>query len=121
MPTARIAPHVTLIPGDYVTDGLIDLLRSNGFDFDVPTYLIWEGNVMYMPLASDKHTMLQLKRHVKRFCLSFDYLTESVITKTTGDASHEPRRELRSDGRAYPGLTISILSRVSWACGSSRT
>jgi hypothetical protein len=42
---------------------------------------------MYMPLANDKHTMLELKRHVKRFRLSFDYLTESVITKTTGDAS----------------------------------
>jgi methyltransferase (TIGR00027 family) len=83
---ARIPARVTLIPGNYVRDGLIDLLRSNGFEFDVPTYLIWEGNVMYMPLANDTHAMLQLKRHVKRFRLSFDYLTESVIAKTTGDA-----------------------------------
>jgi hypothetical protein len=30
--------------------------------------------------------MLQLKRHVRRFRLSFDYLTEAVIAKTTGDA-----------------------------------
>lgn len=84
---ACIHAGVTLIPGNYVTDGLIDLLRSNGFDFDVPTYLIWEGNVMYMPLANDKHTILELKRHLRRFRLSFDYLTESVITKSTGDAS----------------------------------
>jgi hypothetical protein len=41
---------------------------------------------MYMPLANDKDAMLQLKRNVKRFRLSFDYLSESVITKTTGDA-----------------------------------
>src|SRR5678815_1419509 len=75
------------IRDSYVTDGLIDLLRSNGFRCDTPTYLIWEGNVMYMSLAEDKQTMLQLKQHVKRFRLSFDYLTESVITKTTGDAS----------------------------------
>ena len=78
---------MTHIPGNYVTDGLIDLLRSNGFEFDVPTYLIWEGNVMYMPLAHGKHTMLELKQHLKRFRLSFDYFTESVVTKTTGDAS----------------------------------
>jgi methyltransferase (TIGR00027 family) len=84
---ACIDAGVTLIAGNYVTDGLIDLLRSNGFEFDVPTYLIWEGNVMYMPLANDKLTMLELKRHIKRFRLSFDYLTESVVTKTTGDAS----------------------------------
>ncbi|HKV98418.1 MAG TPA: SAM-dependent methyltransferase [Vicinamibacterales bacterium] len=84
---ARIDAGVTLISGNYVTDGLIDLLGLNGFEFDVPTYLIWEGNVMYMPLANDKDTMRQLKRHVRRFRLSFDYLTESVIAKTTGEAS----------------------------------
>ncbi len=84
---ARIDSGATLIPGNYVTDGLIDLLRSNGFALDVPTYLIWEGNVMYMPLATDEQTMRLLKRHVKRFRLSFDYLTESVIAKSTGDAS----------------------------------
>lgn len=83
---AGIEAGVTLIPGNYVTDGLIDLLQSNGFDFEVPTYLIWEGNVMYMPLAHDKHTMLQLKQYLKRFRISFDYLTESVIKKCTGHA-----------------------------------
>ena len=83
---AHIDADMRLIPGNYVTDGLIDLLRSNGFEFDAPTYLIWEGNVMYMPLANDKHTILQLKQHVSQFWLSFDYLTESVIAKTTGDA-----------------------------------
>src|SRR3954468_3274637 len=62
---ARIDADVTLIPGNYVTDGLIEMLRSNGFDCDVPSYLIWEGNVMYMPLADDTHTMLELKRFVK--------------------------------------------------------
>jgi O-methyltransferase involved in polyketide biosynthesis len=52
----------------------------------VPTYLIWEGNVMYMPLATDTRTMRELKRYVKRFRLSFDYLTASVVMKTTGNA-----------------------------------
>ena len=84
---AHIDAGVRLIPGNYVTDGLIDLLGSNGFDFNVPTYLIWEGNVMYMPLASDKETIRQLKRDVRSFWLSFDYFPESVITKTTGDES----------------------------------
>jgi len=83
---ARVDADVTLIPGNYVTDGLIDLLECNGFDFDLGTYFIWEGNVMYMPLATDKQTMVQLKRHVAQFRLSFDYLTHAVVTKTTGDA-----------------------------------
>ena len=84
---ARINAAVTLIPGNYVTDDLIGLLGSHGFEFGVPTYLIWEGNVMYLPLASDKHTMRQLKQHLTRFRLSFDYFTEAVIAKTTGEPS----------------------------------
>jgi methyltransferase (TIGR00027 family) len=84
---AGIDPGVTLIAGNYVRDGLIELLRSHRFDFDLPTYVIWEGNVMYMSLANDKQTMRQLTRHVRRFRLSFDYLTEAVITKRTGDAN----------------------------------
>ena len=58
---------MTLIPGNYVTDGVVDLLRSNGFGFGAPTYFIWEGDVMYMPLANDKETMRQLKKHVRRY------------------------------------------------------
>src|SRR5262249_8131427 len=84
---AQIDACLTLIAGNYVTDGLIDLLRANRFQFDLPTYFIWEGNVMYMPLAIDKETILHLKRHVNRFRLSFDYRTEPVTATTTGDAS----------------------------------
>jgi methyltransferase (TIGR00027 family) len=80
-----IDANVTFIPGNYVTDGLIDLLKQNDFDFDVPTYFIWEGNTMYLPLDSVKHIILELRRYVQRFRLSFDYMAEAVISKTTGD------------------------------------
>ena len=76
---------VRFIPGNYVTDGLIQMLERNGFDCTLPTYLIWEGNVMYLPLESVKHTMTELRRCVKRFRLSFDYMSEAVITHSTGD------------------------------------
>ena len=77
--------NVKFIPGNYVTDGLIALLEQNDFDFDLPTYLIWEGNTMYLPLDSDKQILTQLRKHVRRFRLSFDYMAEAVISKTTGD------------------------------------
>jgi len=80
-----IDADVTFIPGNYVRDGVIDLLRQNDFDFDSPTYFIWEGNVMYLPLDSVKHVMTELRRCVKRFRLSFDYLAEAVISNATGD------------------------------------
>lgn len=76
---------VKFIPGNYVTDGLIDLLAQNDFSFDVPTYFIWEGNTMYLPLDSVTHTLAELRRCVKRFRLSCDYMAEAVISNTTGD------------------------------------
>jgi methyltransferase (TIGR00027 family) len=88
--------NVKFIPGNYVTDGLIDLLKRNDFDFDLPTYFIWEGNVMYLPLDSVKHTLAELRRCVKRFALSFDYMAEAVISKTTGDPGITRRQLLGS-------------------------
>ncbi len=77
--------NVRFIPGNYVTDGLIDLLRRNGFDFDLPTYVIWEGNTMYLRMNENKRIVTELREHVKQFRLSFDYMADSVISKTTGD------------------------------------
>jgi methyltransferase (TIGR00027 family) len=81
-----VEARVKFIPGNYVTDGLIDLLRTNGFDFELPTYLIWEGNTMYLPLDAVKKTIADLQAHVRHFRISFDYMTDAVITKSTGDA-----------------------------------
>ena len=74
-----------LIPGNYVNDGMIDLLARNHFDFDQPTYVIWEGNAMYLPLDRMKWVLRELGTHVSRFHLSFDYMSEAVIAKATGD------------------------------------
>jgi methyltransferase (TIGR00027 family) len=102
---ARIHAGVTLIPGNYVTDNLIGLLQSNGFDLDAATYFIWEGNIMYLPFSAGTETLRELNRYVKRFWLSFDYLSESVVRKRTGD----------------PGLTALVVMFVDigapWVSG----
>jgi methyltransferase (TIGR00027 family) len=77
--------NVTFMPGDYVRDGLITLLARSGFVFDLPTYIIWEGNTMYLPRDYTKKVLAELKNHVRHFELSFDYMADSVVSKTTGD------------------------------------
>ena len=80
-----IDANVKFIPGNYVTDGLIDLLAQHGFDVDLPAYFIWEGNTMYLSLDTNKRILAEIRNRVRRFRVSFDYMTEEVITKTTGD------------------------------------
>ena len=77
---------LTLIPGDYVSDGLIELLAANGFDFDLPSYVIWEGNTMYLPFDTVNETLTELRDYLGRFRVSFDYMAQSVVSMSTGDS-----------------------------------
>jgi methyltransferase (TIGR00027 family) len=86
---ARLGEHGMLgdarfIAGNYVTDGLITLLLMNGFDPALPTYVIWEGNTMYLPLACSKAILRQLRANVKSVRVSFDYFARAMIGLRTG-------------------------------------
>ncbi|MGH8625997.1 MAG: class I SAM-dependent methyltransferase [Gammaproteobacteria bacterium] len=88
---ARFAEHgiqaaLTLIPADYITDDWIALLAENGFNFDLPTHFIWEGNTMYLTRSDMKRVMVTIREQIRSATLSFDYLSTKVIDKRTGDA-----------------------------------
>jgi methyltransferase (TIGR00027 family) len=77
---------VRFIPGNYVTEGLASLLAGTDFDPSLPTYVIWEGNTMYLPLAAARHLLVELRGMLRQFRVSFDYMADAVIANTTGDA-----------------------------------
>jgi methyltransferase (TIGR00027 family) len=80
-----IDARVTFIPGDYVADDFLRLLETNGFRFELPAYFIWEGNTMYLTGASVRKILADLRKRVGQFTISFDYMAEEVIARTTGD------------------------------------
>ena len=82
---AGIKAQIVYIPGNYVTDGLPRMLATNGFDFDLPTYVIWEGNTMYLRRPAVLEVLTDLRSNVAKFAISFDYLTEAVINYATRD------------------------------------
>jgi methyltransferase (TIGR00027 family) len=82
---AGIEAQIVYIPGNYVTDGLLRLLAANGFNFDLPSYVIWEGNTMYLNRSAVLEVLTELRSRVAKFAISFDYLTEAVINYATGD------------------------------------
>ena len=87
--TERLAANemgveVIYIPGDYVKDNLIALLENNHFNFQLPTYFLWEGNVTYLQREDIVAVLNTICNHIEHFKLSLDYLSDQVIAKTTG-------------------------------------
>ena len=82
---AGIEAQIVYIPGNYVTEGLLPLLAGNGFNLDLPSYVIWEGNTMYLNRPEVLKALTDLRDNVVKFSISFDYLTEAVINYATGD------------------------------------
>ncbi|MCW6053723.1 class I SAM-dependent methyltransferase [Microcoleus sp. A2-C5] len=80
----KVRANVRYIPGDYVKDGLISLLKHSEFDFDIPTYFLWEGNTTLLAKKDVIFVLEQISDNVHNFRLSFDYMSEKVILRTTG-------------------------------------
>lgn len=77
---------VTFIPGNYVAAGVLPLLESNGFDVDLPSFFIWEGNTMYLTRPDVMKVLTDLKDNIRSFAIAFDYMDEAVVGMTTGEA-----------------------------------
>lgn len=73
------------IAGDYVAAGVIPLLESNGFNCDLPSLFIWEGNTMYLTEADATKVLRDLRARVRQFSISFDYMDKAVVARTTGE------------------------------------
>ncbi len=80
----NITANVRYIPGDYVKDDLVSLLEQNHFNFDIPTFFLWEGNTTLLDEEDAIFVLKQIRDNVKDFRLSFDYMSDKVISRTTG-------------------------------------
>ena len=80
----KVIANVRYLPGDYVKDGLMPLLKQSEFDFARPTYFLWEGNTTLLGQKDVIFVLEQIRDNVHNFRLSFDYMSEKVILRTTG-------------------------------------
>jgi methyltransferase (TIGR00027 family) len=76
---------IRFITGNYVISGTLPLLETNGFDRDLPSFFIWEGNTMYLTEAAVMQVLHDLRSRVRRFSISFDYMDRAVVARTTGE------------------------------------
>ena len=68
-----------------IDDENILAFKKARFDFERSGHFIWEGNKMYLTATAVNQVLGGITRHVKQFTESFDYVTNEVIAKTTGD------------------------------------
>lgn len=80
----KVSANVRYLPGDYVKDGLMPLLKQSEFDFARQTYFLWEGNTTLVDKKDVIFVLEQIRDNVHNFRLSFDYMSEKVILRTTG-------------------------------------
>lgn len=80
----NVAANVYYIPGDYVKDGVVSLLKQTSFNFEDPTYILWEGNTTLIEKDDVISVLEQIRDHFHKFRLSFDYMSDKVISRTTG-------------------------------------
>ncbi len=80
----NILANVHYIPGDYVKEGLVSLLKQNQFNFELPTFLLWEGNTTLIKKEDVISVLNQIRDNFNNFRLSFDYMSDKVILRTTG-------------------------------------
>lgn len=80
-----IAAPISFVPGNYVETGVLPLLEANGFSRDLPSFFIWEGNTMYLTRDAVIKVLKDLKTNLRTFAISFDYMDEAVVSRTTGE------------------------------------
>lgn len=69
---------------NYVEENLLQRLKSNGLKLDVPTHIILEGNVLYLPIAEVKKIIKTFQNNFQaHLTLSFDYHSGKVTRKET--------------------------------------
>ncbi|NRD52538.1 class I SAM-dependent methyltransferase [Corallococcus exiguus] len=78
------AQAATFVPAEYTSVDFLSALEAQGFDFDAQTFILWEGNVFYLEYQSAVNTLIALRDRLKRFEITFDYLSKKLITKATG-------------------------------------
>jgi len=71
--------HISFVGVDFNTTSWLDALRSEGFDPNVPTCLIWEGVTMYLEEAAVIDTLKTTAGLADGSRLAFDYFAAELV------------------------------------------
>jgi methyltransferase (TIGR00027 family) len=112
-----IDPGATYVGVDYVRGDWLGALQAHGFDCERSTHVIWEGNTMYLALLDLTSVLWRLRHRIVRTTVSFDYFSQAVVDKTTGDDTLTALAE-RFERLGAPWVTgIADVGTLAWRMG----
>ena len=89
-------------------------LKKAGFDLDAPILFIWEGNTMYLPVELIHDFLARMRARIPRMTIAFDYFSEKIINRTTGDEQITEATDLFQNNFGVQWLTgfddLSVLT-----------
>jgi methyltransferase (TIGR00027 family) len=76
------ASHVTFVAVDFHKTSWLSALKAQGFDPELPTYLLWEGVTMYLNEAAINETLQTVASLADGSCIGFDYFGAELLNDT---------------------------------------
>jgi methyltransferase (TIGR00027 family) len=73
---------------DYIQEDLIGRLEEAGLDPGEETFVLWEGNSMYLSIDELNAVLHGLADGLKQVRLSFDYVSSRLVAEQNGPAGH---------------------------------
>ncbi len=82
--------HVTYISTDFNVDCLKECLLKNNYDPRAPTFFLWEGVVMYLPIDSVNRTLSFIAQAAPGSSVAFDYIYASSLARPSDFIGAQP-------------------------------
>ena len=73
------ARHVTFAPTDFQQRSWLQSLQENGFDPQLPTFVLWEGVTMYLDDDSVQKTLLEIAAFAPGSSVALDYMSRELV------------------------------------------
>ncbi|MEU5199350.1 MULTISPECIES: SAM-dependent methyltransferase [Streptomyces] len=75
----RVPDHVVLVPVDFQTDDLADVLHARGLDQGIPTMFVWEAVTQYLTEDGVRRTLAFLAKATLGSRLIFTYVRKDFL------------------------------------------
>ena len=75
----RVPDHVVLVPVDFQTDDLADVLPAHGLDPETPTMFVWEAVTQYLTEDGVRRTLAFLAKAARGSRLIFTYVRKDFL------------------------------------------